>query len=45
MVHTHCMGLGPEQGPERGLGPQKWVLNPLVPDPIPCPCVVCTVNS
>ena len=45
IAHTHCIELGSEQGPERGLEPGKWVWNPLVPYPIPCPCVVCTVNA
>ena len=42
-----CMGLGMGMGQGTGLGTGKWICNPLVPVPVPFPClsVVCPVHS
>ena len=47
MAPTHSMGLG--TGMKTGPGTGKWVCNPLVPGPVPCPVsgigVECTVKG
>ena len=53
MACSHCTGpgTGTGQGTGQGMGPEmaKWVWNPLVPIPFPCPIpglsVVCTVHN